>query len=163
MEIITPADNGFCGNDIALIILEKNIPASEAQPAIPVVQFSITDERLSGSITAMGYGITSPSAEDSGQRRIRENIPLLCIPGEQVIDCSGDDGELSSTTTRSSSPKASSARATPAAAPSSRDASTTGTPVRPRRALSWSADRDKCLAAIYSRTDAHAEIIIQAG
>jgi len=29
-EIITPSDTAFCGNDIALIILEKNIPATEA-------------------------------------------------------------------------------------------------------------------------------------
>ena len=32
-------------------------------------------------ITAMGYGITDPSATDSGTRRIRENIPMVCIPG----------------------------------------------------------------------------------
>src|SRR4051794_20386295 len=38
-EIITPASTAFCGNDIALIVLEKNIPAAEAQPATPVVQF----------------------------------------------------------------------------------------------------------------------------
>src|SRR6476469_780807 len=33
-EIITPANSAFCGNDIALVILEKSIPASEAEPAI---------------------------------------------------------------------------------------------------------------------------------
>ena len=36
-EIITPDDHAFCGNDIALIILAKSVPATEAAPAIPVV------------------------------------------------------------------------------------------------------------------------------
>jgi hypothetical protein len=29
-EIITPPETGFCGNDIALVILEESIPAEEA-------------------------------------------------------------------------------------------------------------------------------------
>jgi len=160
-EIIVPTGNGFCGNDLALIILERSVPAGEARPAIPVVQFKLTDRRLSGSITAMGYGITNPSAEDSGQRRKRENIPLLCIPGSKIMDCTGDLAKYSEDT----------AEFVTAGYVCSGDSGSGafdqktfsgGTPYV-LGALSRGPDTaDKCLAAIYSRTDAHAKLIIGA-
>jgi secreted trypsin-like serine protease len=161
-EIITPDDKGFCGNDIALILLEKSVPASEAEPATPVVQFKITDKRLSGSITAMGYGITSPSAEDSGQRRIRENIPLLCIPGSAKMDCDGDlakfsdnDAEFVTEGYVCSGDSGSGAF----------DQKTfdEGHPYVLGALSRGPQTAEKCLAAIYSRTDAHSQLIIDAG
>lgn len=161
-EVITPEDKTFCGNDIALILLEKEVPATEAQPATPVVQFKLTDKRLSGSITAMGYGITNPSAEDSGQRRIRQNIALLCIPGSKDKDCSGDMAKLSSDAAEfvtegfvcsgDSGSGAFDQRSFDQGAPYVLGALSRGPQTQ-----------DKCLAAIYSRTDAHAQLIIDAG
>jgi hypothetical protein len=161
-EIITPAETAFCGHDIALILLAKSVPASEAQPATPVVQFKLTDKRLSSTITAMGYGITSPSAEDSGQRRIRENIPLLCIPGSKEMDCTGANARLSDND----------AEFVTAGFVCSGDSGSgafdqktfdEGTPYVLGTLSRGPQNAEKCLAAIYSRTDAHAEMIIDAG
>ena len=161
-EIITPADKGFCGNDIALIFLEKSVPASEAQPATPVVQFKLTDKRLSGSITAMGYGITSPSAEDSGQRRIRRNIPLLCIPGSKDMDC---DGELAKFSDNDAEFVTEGHVCSGDSGGGAFDQKTfdKGAPYVLGALSRGPQTADKCLAAIYSRTDAHAKMIIEAG
>lgn len=161
-EIITPSDKGFCGNDIALVILEKSVPASEAQPATPVVQFKMTDKRLSGDITAMGYGITSPSAEDSGQRRIRENIPLLCIPGSADMDCSGDLAKFSDNDAEfvTEGYVCSGDSGSGAFDQKSFDK---GTPYVLGALSRGPQTAERCLAAIYSRTDAHVEMIVAAG
>ncbi len=160
-EIITPADTGFCGNDIALIILEKSIPATEAEPATPVVQFNMTDARLGGSITAMGYGITNPSADDSGQRRIRENIPLLCVPGSKRMDCTGDNAKLSDDPAEfvTEGYVCSGDSGSGAFDQGSFDK---GSPFVLGALSRGPQTKDKCLAAIYSRTDAHAKLIIDA-
>ena len=160
-EIITPSDKGFCGNDIALIVLEKNVPSAEAQPATPVVQFKMTDKRLSGSITAMGYGITNPSAEDSGQRRIRENIPLLCVPGSKDMDCSGDMAKYSDDAAEfvTEGYVCSGDSGSGAFDQKTFDK---GTPYVMGTLSRGPQSKDKCLAAIYSRTDAHAQLIIDA-
>ena len=160
-EIITPGDKAFCGNDIALIILARSVPAKEAQPAIPVVQFKLTDKRLSGTISAVGYGITSPSVEDSGQRRVRENIPLLCIPGSSVMDCSGDlskytsdPGEFVTQGYVCSGDSGSGAF--------DQKTFTRGQPYVLGALSRGPQSQDKCLAAIYSRTDVHAQLIVDA-
>lgn len=162
-EIITPTDAGFCGNDIALVILEESIPASEAVPATPVVQFSMTDRSKIGSkVVALGYGITSPTANDSGQRRKREDIEIMCIPGDDSRECSGSmasmvdsdkefvtEGWVCSGDSGGGAFEQSSFAA--------------GTPYV-LGALSRGPQTDEeCLAAIYTRTDAHAEMIIAAG
>ncbi|OJY17333.1 MAG: hypothetical protein BGO98_00050 [Myxococcales bacterium 68-20] len=163
-EITTPKARGFCGNDIALITLEDNIPTSEATPVTPVVQFSMTDRtKISGQITALGYGITSPKASDSGVRRIREEIDIVCVPGDdsyaackgayaRMLDsdkefltegyvCSGDSGG------------------------GAFDQKTfdDGAPYVLGALSRGPQTEDRCLAAIYSRTDAHAEMILAAG
>jgi MYXO-CTERM domain-containing protein len=162
-EIVTPKETGFCGNDIALLILEENIPSSEAKPATPVVQFSMTDhEKIGSEITAMGYGITNPSSKDSGHRRIRQNIGILCVPGSdrlacdrrysQLIDsdaefitegwvCSGDSGGG-------------------AFEPQSFDE---GSPYVLGALSRGPQTETRCLAAVYTRTDAHADMIVAAG
>ena len=160
-EIITPADNAFCGNDIALIILEKDVPASEAQPATPVVQFKMTDKRLSGSITAMGYGITNPSAEDSGQRRIRQNIPLLCIPGSKDMDCSGDMAKYSDDAAEFVTEGYVCSGDSGSGAFDQRSFDK-GSPFVMGTLSRGPQTKDRCLAAIYSRTDAHAQLIVDA-
>ncbi len=162
VEITTPKEKGFCGNDIALIRLEKNIPSSEAAPVTPVVQFSMTDRtKIGEKITALGYGITSPNASDSGVRRIRQGIQIMCVPGggeecrsdyARMIDsdkefvtegyvCSGDSG----------------------GGAFDQDSFASGKPYVLGALSRGPQTDDQCLAAIYSRTDAHAEMIISAG
>lgn len=162
-EIITPPETGFCGNDIALIILEDSVAATEATPATPVVQFSMTDRSKIGSkVVAMGYGITSPTANDSGQRRKREDIGILCIPGDSTRECSGSmrnmvdsDKEFVTEGWVCSGDSGGGAF--------EQTSFDNGTPYV-LGALSRGPQTDEeCLAAIYTRTDAHAEMIISAG
>jgi MYXO-CTERM domain-containing protein len=162
-KITTPKDRGFCGNDIALIRLEENIPETEAVPATPVVQFSMTDRSKIGSrITALGYGITRPDAQDSGTRRIRQDIDILCVPGDETYDCKGEyarmldnDKEFVTEGYVCSGDSGGGAF--------DQESFANGTPYVLGALSRGPQTEDRCLAAIYSRTDAHAEMIIAAG
>lgn len=162
-EITTPEETGFCGHDIAVIMLEENIPESEAQPVTPVVQFSMTDRtKIGGKITALGYGITSPSARDSGIRRIRKEIDIVCVPGDESYDCKGgydrmvdSDKEFITEGYVCSGDSGGGAF--------EQDSFDKGAPYVLGALSRGPQSRDRCLAAIYTRTDAHADMIIEAG
>lgn len=161
-EIITPSENGFCGNDIALLILTDNVPPSEAKPATPVVQFSFDDERITNNITAVGYGITSPSANDSGMRRSRKDIGILCIPGVPRLECVGQlaqflESDKEFVTEGWVCSGDSGGGAFEQTSYEKGEPYVLGTLSRgPQTA-------DRCLAAIYTRTDKHAKMIQDAG
>ncbi len=115
-EVVTPANSKSQGNDVALLILQANVPSAEATPIAPSVQHAIFNtKRYGNAVAGIGYGVTMTSGNDSGQRRIRENIPISCIDGskspcDSVVDgnntrllaltefmageglCSGDSG-----------------------------------------------------------------------
>ncbi|HEY8078919.1 MAG TPA: trypsin-like serine protease [Labilithrix sp.] len=164
VEVITPESDSFCGNDIALVMLADNIPASEATPVTPAVQFAMTDHsKVSDKIVAIGFGVTNPSADDSGQRRIRTDIAITCVPGDSAFQscvdhagveidanaefvtegwvCSGDSGSG-------------------AFDQASFDA---GNPVVLGTLSRGPQTNDTCLAAIYTRVDAHADLVAAAG
>ena len=72
-----------CGNDIALLILSKNVEL--AQYVEPVLDPPMTDHSTwSTTVTAIGYGedSTDPSSATAGVRRILQDIPLKCIPND---------------------------------------------------------------------------------
>ncbi|AKV04778.1 hypothetical protein AKJ09_11441 [Labilithrix luteola] len=73
----------FCGNDIALLVLEDMVPESEARPIIPAVQRAMTDSHYTRSFTAVGYGNTGPedAGFTAGTRRIKRGIGLICPLG----------------------------------------------------------------------------------
>jgi MYXO-CTERM domain-containing protein len=81
-KILVPKTNDFCGDDIALVILEENVPAAVAKPATPQLTLP-----TSTKVVAIGYGATSPFANDLGRRRRRDDVPILCIPGHATLDC----------------------------------------------------------------------------
>jgi Trypsin len=162
-EIITPSNDGFCGNDIALIILEKSIPADQARPVTPAVQFSLSDASIVGDkIAAIGFGVTGPSNSDSGQRRIRENIAVTCVPGDKRYACDDaitididDKAEFVTEGWVCSGDSGSGAF--------EQKSYTTGETIVLGTLSRGPQSADKCLAAIYTRTDAHAKMIIDAG
>jgi len=79
-QILRPTQNEACNADIALLIL--NDQATEGRVAVPAVQSEIWDRsRYGATIQAIGFGVTSFGANDSGIRRFRPNVPVLCIPG----------------------------------------------------------------------------------
>jgi MYXO-CTERM domain-containing protein len=92
-KIVTPTPTSVCGNDLSLIILSDTVAANEATPITPEVQYPITDHnRFSTTVTAIGYGITSPNSNTAGERHILENIQLACIPGDPQLDCGSATG-----------------------------------------------------------------------
>jgi MYXO-CTERM domain-containing protein len=123
----------------------------------------MTDRSKIGSeITALGYGITSPNASDSGVRRIRQKIAIKCVPGDDTYDCKGgyesmldSDKEFITEGYVCSGDSGGGAF--------EQDSFEQGAPYV-LGALSRGPQTEvQCLAAIYSRTDAHAEMIIAAG
>ena len=87
--IHTPTGTTLCGGDLALLVLQDLVPASEAVPATPAIQFSLTDRAHTPSLseTAIGYGVTSPNTASEGTRHRRSDIAIQCIPGDATIDC----------------------------------------------------------------------------
>jgi MYXO-CTERM domain-containing protein len=90
-KIFTPPGNTVCGADIAVLLLQSNVPAATATPVTPGVQYPYSDRDLYGDkYTAIGYGLESPTEPNSGGlRRIRQGIQMACI-GEDpnpVNDC----------------------------------------------------------------------------
>ncbi len=85
-EIVTPTPTGFCGNDLALIILGSNVPSSDVPTFVtPEIWFPIDSPRFSTKETAIGYGVDAPDDEASGGvRRILENISIDCVPDDPV-------------------------------------------------------------------------------
>jgi hypothetical protein len=92
-KVIVPSGSdqtSVCGNDIALLILSKNI--SLPAYVTPVLSPPMTNHSLySTTVTAVGYGVTSPSdstGSTAGIRRIKQGIKLACIPNDKSFtDC----------------------------------------------------------------------------
>lgn len=88
-SVSLPTDKHICGNDIALLILADVVPSTEAKPVVPGVQYLMTDFYMHPhrNLTAIGYGNTGPTGFTAGTRRLRSNIGIVCIPGDEIIPC----------------------------------------------------------------------------
>lgn len=161
-EVLYPTSNKAKGNDIALIILNSNVPAAEAKPVTPAVQHALFNtKRYSTGMTAIGFGLTGAGNNDSGTRRIRSNLSIECMDGSttpcsSIMDPSGeapiDANEFISSGGVCSGDSGSSAYEAKSMA--------AGAPISMGVA---SRAPDTCDLAVYTRTDAHKALIIQAG
>lgn len=163
-SIHVPADDRFCGNDIALLVTDP-IPAQDTTPITPGVQHMMWDTKQYDPVfTAIGYGVTGPDKNDSQTRRIRKYIPVLCIPGapvracpQEVMDfmsekeflggdgvCSGDSG--SSAFEASTFDKG---------APVSFGVLSRGGEARP------DGGEPQCVQSVYTRFDAHRDFVLK--
>jgi MYXO-CTERM domain-containing protein len=92
--ISLPPDAHLCGNDIALVTLNKAVPATEAKPIIPGVQYFMWDPipNYTLSFAAIGFGLTSPSPnpDTAGIRRKKVPINVICIPKSDRRECPED-------------------------------------------------------------------------
>lgn len=101
-RVVVPARNAdLCGNDIAVLVLDRNIPAAEAEPFVPRLDdFPARGDR----VTVIGYG-TDESGRRSGTRKRLANREITCAGNicrahgatatEIMIDggtCQGDSG-----------------------------------------------------------------------
>ncbi len=82
---------GFCGQDIALVVLAENVAAQVATPSAPRLspELSVGEE-----YTAVGYGASADNAgtAEYGVRRSRSGLSIECLG----VDCGVDvvDGEF---------------------------------------------------------------------
>jgi V8-like Glu-specific endopeptidase len=96
VQVVVPSgadQTHVCGNDIALMILDRNIELP--QYVEPTINPPMTDHSVyATTVTAIGYGISTPLDEagvTAGTRRIKENIPLYCIPNDTTFaNCFSD-------------------------------------------------------------------------
>lgn len=153
-----PDDDHMCGNDIALLVLSSSVPASEATPVVPGVQYVMWDPVPDYAMvfTAIGYGQTSPGGP-SGKRYRRELLGVLCVPGSDRLDCParakipenefiGDDGICSG----DSGSSAYELRSYEAGLPVSFGV------------LSRGGEEDgKCKGSVYTRFDAHRDFVLK--
>ena len=73
-EIVTAEKSRVCGNDLALLVLDANVPETEATPMVPRIDIPVyPGERY----TAVGYGHTG-NGRDSGVRRILDGRSVQC-------------------------------------------------------------------------------------
>jgi hypothetical protein len=94
-SVIVPSgadQTSVCGNDIALLILGENVALPEY--AEPVITPPMTYAQYEPVVTAIGYGIDTPTdttGASAGTRRIKENVKLTCIPNDtSFTDCFSD-------------------------------------------------------------------------
>jgi hypothetical protein len=90
-SIVVPPEAQFCGNDIALLILGGLVPATDAKPITPGVQYLMWDpDQYTPVFSAIGYGQTQPVGTpggESGTRHRLDGIKVQCIPGSDDLDC----------------------------------------------------------------------------
>jgi hypothetical protein len=97
-EVIFLADAGFCGNDIAVVVLANAVPQA---PLVP----RLVDVVAAGEVyAAVGYGAVDAKGSDFGTRRRRDGLLASCAGnaceksvalsewmGEEGV-CAGDSG-----------------------------------------------------------------------
>ncbi|PIE20034.1 MAG: hypothetical protein CSA66_01820 [Proteobacteria bacterium] len=85
-EILVPEDTNFCGNDIALVILDEPVLDQVATPLTPRVdELLVGDAWRQGrgeSYSAIGFGVTGDDNIDSGVRRRLDDLDVACVHEE---------------------------------------------------------------------------------
>ena len=66
----------ICGRDMAILILDDNVPPTEATPYTPRVDSSLVKDE---QYYAVGFGATSDSGSGAGIRRRRDNLFVDCV------------------------------------------------------------------------------------
>ena len=157
-KVVTPTDTHFCGNDIALLVLDTNIPSTVAKPVVPAVEYSMTDHtHYDITIDAIGYGVTSVGGSGAGVRRIKEGISIQCIPGDKQIPCPTNESSITANEFVTGAGTCSGDSGSSAFEKRSLDR---GAPVSLGVLSRGGESGDQCLDAIYTRTDVFNDLII---
>lgn len=87
-KVLVPEPTAFCGNDIALLLLDENVAG--ASLAVPALDPSVATS-YAATVTAIGYGTSAPGANDEGARRRHDDVAVACVPGDATRDCNPSD------------------------------------------------------------------------
>jgi hypothetical protein len=159
VDILVPTDTSFCGNDLALLILDSLVPAAEASPATPAIDPPLTDRATYGAtFTGIGYGTSAPGAADQGVRRARSGIPITCIPGD-ASGCSPADYQMTSSELAAGDGLCEGDSGSGAYEPASLAA---GTPIVMGVLSRASTTGNTCSDAIFGRTDTASALLVRA-
>ncbi len=159
-KIVVPSESKFCGNDIALLQLTDNVPASEATPATPALDPPMTSHPLYGTTVAtLGYGISGPKKTDDGTRRLREDVPIQCTPGDPEKSCRLSDFDITPTEFVAGDGLCSGDSGGSAF---DQESFTRGRPVTFGVLSRASETGFKCIDAVFTRTDAFAGLLVAA-
>jgi hypothetical protein len=158
-RLFIPKDAAFCGNDIAIIELSSNLADEGSLFVTPAIEAPMTDRGRYGlSVTAIGYGVTSPSGDGGGTRRIRQNIAIQCIPGDPEIPCGKPQGvEPTEFVTGDGTCQGDSGSSAYEQGSFDR-----GSPVTLGVLSRGGQNGDTCLGAVYTRTDQFRELVVAA-
>lgn len=75
--VLAPAaDDLFCGNDVAILILQSNIDAAVATPYVPRVDAPLVEKEV---YSAIGFGATDDFGSGAGTRRRRDDLVVSCV------------------------------------------------------------------------------------
>jgi MYXO-CTERM domain-containing protein len=101
-EVRVPPASGVCGNDFAILILNQNFVTSQAKLLTPLIY---EPPYATLAYSAVGYGNSCPTCQDSQTRRRRDNLKVDCVGScgypsyadnkewwGDVGVCSGDSG-----------------------------------------------------------------------
>ncbi len=166
-KIFTPTDTKVCGNDIALVVLSSNITN------VPLVEPLLSTSRLTThanlfgrKYTAIGYGLTNATGtpEDSGTRRILGDIPVACVPNDAkaFLDCNKISGASSIIGQTELIGGDGTCQGDSGSSAFEQTEFTAGRRLSLGVLSRGSADGNNCVGAVYSRTDAWADLILQA-
>ena len=160
IKIIVPTSTTFCGNDLALLVLDKLVPAAVATPATPAIDPPLTDRAKFGStLTAIGYGVTAPGANDDGTRRKRANIAINCIPGDTTLGCALADFGMTAAELAGGNGLCEGDSGSGAYEPSSLAA---GAPIVIGVLSRAAEDNGQCADSVYGRTDTAGPLLVSA-
>jgi MYXO-CTERM domain-containing protein len=150
-RVIVGPDVAFCGNDLALLVLAQNVPASAARPASPALR----GHPYGKSVVAIGYGISSPSTDDDGVRRARPGVPIACIPGDPAFACDASTYDMTAAELAAGEGLCTGDSGSGAYEPATLDTSPVVIGVLSRAGET----RSRCTDAVYTRTDAFSELL----
>jgi hypothetical protein len=157
-KVVVPMATSFCGNDLALIVLDKLVPAAAATPATPAIDPPLTDRATYGTkLTAIGYGISAPGANDDGTRRKRTGVAIACVPGDKVLGCDPSDYGMTDSELAAGNGLCDGDSGSGAYEPKSLAA---GAPIVMGVLSRAGETSGQCSDAVYARTDANAALLI---
>lgn len=150
-KIFVPNDSKFCGNDIALVMLDANVTGKFAEPMLDVPDLD--------AITAIGYGTTGTFESDDGKRRKLASVDVTCVPGIPARDCDLSSYQMTKSELAAGNGLCAGDSGSGAYVPAS---VTTTKPVVIGVLSRAGEDGDTCIDAIYTRTDGFKQLLVDA-
>ena len=166
-KIFVPNDVNVCGNDIALVVLDANINnVPIVEPLLDTSRFVAHVAAFARKYTAIGYGLTHATGtpDDSGQRRILQDISIACIPGDTkaFLDCNRIAGASAVAKPSEFIGGDGTCQGDSGSSAYEQTEFTKGARLSLGVLSRGSEEGDKCIGALYTRTDSWADLILQA-